>query len=257
MFLLRPPTLPLPSLPVFSLPLSFPRHLAPQLQYCKNIRVVLTLLKMPQLRLSLKLYCDRELNERHTRNVTSKHLQSQRGKINQAGSGFLGINTAIGMITTYWRHWATTVVITAWLPFTVKWHSTFFVEGENRLHVVVQGVRYGDGWQHTYNGRQCQHQSHHHTSKVHSRDGIENNLTKVLGCWQMFDYCHLGIIVLDVTSTNISYVIQFLPFPHCLAEDFHHNHKINAWCTKVNFNNSTLNIVHLHINCIAFCLSSM
>jgi len=49
----------------------------------------------------------------------------------------------------------------------------------------------------------------------------------------MFDYCHLGVIVLDVTSTNISYVIQILPFPHSLAEDFHYNRKINAWGTKV------------------------
>lgn len=78
------------------------------------------------------------------------------------------------------------MVITAWLNnpflFTVKWSSTFLVEGENRLHVVIQGVRYGNGWKHTYNGRQCQHQSHHHTSKIHCWDGIENNCVWGVGC---------------------------------------------------------------------------
>ena len=51
---------------------------------------------------------------------------------------------------------------------------TIFVR-EDRLHVVVHGVREGNGCQYADDGSEGEHESNHHSSKIHCRHRIQHH----------------------------------------------------------------------------------
>ena len=60
---------------------------------------------------------------------------------------------------------------------TIKVALTIFI-GEDRLHVVVEGVGYGDGGQDADDGSEREHQAHHDPRKVHSRYRVQHHCSR-------------------------------------------------------------------------------